>query len=167
MVMWLHAYSMSSNPRVIAWCFTGEGENRSSTSTCIRSDLDTEKWSFRLKFNSGRVMTLAWFIQLSHSMPNLIQFASSSLRIKASSSIAPAARQLNVNLPPILLHPSFPSLQCFPLLRLPPMSGPLGGRKLLTLNLNRSSKLSASLSALVLVLGWGQRAKPVQSVQSC
>ena len=45
MVIWLHAYSTNSNPRVIAGYFTDKVENRSGNPTRIRSDLDTENCS--------------------------------------------------------------------------------------------------------------------------
>jgi len=45
MVIWLHAYSTSSNPRVIAGYFIDEVENRSGTPMRIRSDLGTENCS--------------------------------------------------------------------------------------------------------------------------
>ena len=45
MVMWLHAYTTNSNPRVISGYFTDEVEDRSGTPTQIRADLGTENCS--------------------------------------------------------------------------------------------------------------------------
>ncbi|KAK0151963.1 hypothetical protein N1851_006662 [Merluccius polli] len=42
MVIWLHAYSTNSNPRVIAGYFIDEAENRGGTHSRIRTDLGTE-----------------------------------------------------------------------------------------------------------------------------
>ena len=45
MVIWLHAYTTNSNPRVIAANFLDEVEKRSCIPTRIRSDLGTENRS--------------------------------------------------------------------------------------------------------------------------
>ena len=45
MVMWLHAYTTNSNPRVISGYFIDEVEGRSGTPTRIRADLGTENRS--------------------------------------------------------------------------------------------------------------------------
>lgn len=42
MIIWLHAYSTNSNPKVIAGYFIDEVENRNGTATRIRADLGTE-----------------------------------------------------------------------------------------------------------------------------
>lgn len=44
-VMWVHAYTTNSNPRVISGYFIDEVEDRSGTLTQIRADIGTENRS--------------------------------------------------------------------------------------------------------------------------